>query len=58
MDPQHLHSDQEVSPASLLPEETREGPSVASDSGELLPLHHLENRYQLCHSLVWQLLCV
>ena len=40
MDPQHLHPGQEGSPASLLPEETEEGPSVSSDSGELLPLHH------------------
>ena len=37
-DPQHLHPDQEGSAASLPPEETKEGPSVSSDSGEPLPL--------------------
>ena len=58
LDPQHLHLDQEGSPASLLPEETKEDPSVSSVSSEPLPLHHREHPYQLCHSLVWQLLCV
>ena len=56
--PQHLHPDKEVSPAALLPEETKEGPSVSSDFGELLPLQHREHPYQLCHSMIWQLLCV
>ena len=58
LDPQHLHPDQEGSPVSLVPEETKEGPSVSSDSGELLLLHHQEHPYQLCHSLAWQLLCL
>src|SRR4029434_10526451 len=54
---QHLNPGQEGSPASLLPEENEEGPSVSSDSGELLPLHHREHPHQLHLSLVWQLLC-
>ena len=48
---------QEIIPASLLPEETEEGPSVSSDSGEFLPLHHREHPHQLHLSVVWQLLC-
>ena len=44
--------------ASLLPEETKESPSVSSDSSEPLLLHHREHPYPLCHSLVLLLLCV
>ena len=36
---EHLHPDQEGLPWSLLPQESKEGPSVSSDSGEFLPLH-------------------
>ena len=47
-----------LSPGRLTPLHTKEGPSVSSDSGALQLLHHREHLYQLCHSMVWQLLCL